>query len=61
VTPPPRLTPTVANLASGSHERQVLDFWKAKSARPTHLVLYIHGGGWQASNKNSLSGPRPRT
>jgi len=56
-TPPPRLTPTVANLAYGGHERQVLDFWKAKSARPTPLVLYIHGGGWQAGDKNSLSDP----
>src|SRR5262245_66242236 len=28
-------TPTVANLAYGKHERQVLDFWKAKSDKPT--------------------------
>jgi len=54
---PPRPTPTVANLAYGKHERQVLDFWQAKSEKPTPLVLYIHGGGWQGGDKSSLSGP----
>jgi acetyl esterase/lipase len=49
-------TPTVANLAYGKHERQVLDFWKAKSDKPTPLVLYIHGGGWRGGDKSSLSG-----
>jgi acetyl esterase/lipase len=49
-----RLAPTVANVAYGTHERQVLDFWQAKSDRPTPLVLYIHGGGWQNGDKNSL-------
>src|SRR5438874_484856 len=51
---PPRPTPTVANLAYGKHERQVLDFWQAKSEKPTPLVLYIHGGGWQGGDKSSL-------
>src|SRR5262245_40151966 len=45
--PPPRPAPTAANVAYGTHERQVLDFWQARSDRPTPLVLYIHGGGWQ--------------
>src|SRR6266542_941123 len=51
---PPRPTPTVANLAYDKHERQVLDFWQAKSEKPTPLVLYIHGGGWQGGDKSSL-------
>ncbi len=51
---PTTLPPTVANLPYGSHERQVLDFWKAKSDRPTPLVLYIHGGGWQNGDKRGL-------
>src|SRR5258707_14674950 len=55
---PRRPTPTVANLAYGKHERQVLDFWQAQSKKPTPLVLYIHGGGWQAGDKKSL-GPPP--
>jgi acetyl esterase/lipase len=49
------LAPTVAKLPYGKHERQVLDFWQAKSAQPTPLVLYIHGGGWRGGDKNSLS------
>jgi acetyl esterase/lipase len=52
----PRPTPTVANLAYGKHERQVLDFWQAKADKPTPLVLYIHGGGWQNGDKSGLSG-----
>src|SRR5438105_1297846 len=51
----PRPTPTAANVAYGKHERQVLDFWQAKSEKPTPLVLYIHGGGWQNGDKKSLS------
>src|SRR5947209_1949106 len=54
--PPKQLTPTAANVAYGTHERQVLDFWQAKSDRPTPLVLYIHGGGWQNGDKKGLSG-----
>src|SRR5262245_50217603 len=53
--PPPQPPPTVANFAYGKHQRQVLDFWQAKSDKPTPLVLYIHGGGWRAGDKNSLA------
>jgi acetyl esterase/lipase len=53
---PPRPAPTAANLAYGAHERQVLDFWKAKSDKPTPLVLYIHGGGWRNGDKAGLGG-----
>lgn len=51
---PSKLPPTVADLHYGPHERQVLDFWKAKSDKPTPLVLYIHGGGWQRGDKSGL-------
>ncbi len=53
--PTPQPTPTVAKLAYGPHERQVLDFWKADSDKPTPLVLYIHGGGWRNGDKSGLS------
>src|SRR5947209_1351665 len=53
---PSRPTPTAAKVAYGTHERQVLDFWQAKSEQPTPLVLYIHGGGWVNGDKNGLSG-----
>lgn len=51
---PAQAQPTVAKFAYGKHERQVLDFWQAKSDTPTPLVLYIHGGGWQGGDKNSM-------
>jgi acetyl esterase/lipase len=38
-------------VAYGSHPRQVLDFYQAKSDKPTPLVFYIHGGGWQGGDK----------
>jgi acetyl esterase/lipase len=54
--PPKGPPPTVAALAYGKHPRQVLDFWQAKSEKPTPLVLYIHGGGWQGGDKSSGNG-----
>jgi acetyl esterase/lipase len=48
---PPRPEPTMANVAYGEHPRQRLDFWRAKSDRPTPLVLLIHGGGWTGGDK----------
>jgi acetyl esterase/lipase len=48
---PVQLKPTVANVAYGTHERQVLDFWKAESSGPTPLLFHIHGGGWVAGDK----------
>lgn len=54
--PVPSVPPTAANVAYGTHERQVLDFWQAKSEQPTPLVLYIHGGGWRGGDKGSVGG-----
>ena len=48
--------PTAANVPYGKHERQVLDFWKAESATPTPVLFFIHGGGWQAGDKNRTGG-----
>ena len=47
----PSRTPTQANVPYGSHERQVLDFYKANSAKPTPLLFFIHGGGWVNGDK----------
>ncbi|HET6576178.1 MAG TPA: alpha/beta hydrolase [Fimbriiglobus sp.] len=44
--------PTQANVPYGEHPRQVLDFYQAKSARPTPVVFAIHGGGWVNGNKD---------
>lgn len=49
--------PDGADVKYGPHERNVLDFWKAKSERPTPLVIYIHGGGFVGGDKRSLSRP----
>lgn len=49
--PKPARPPTLANVAYGTHERQVLDFYKAESAQPTPLLFFIHGGGWVAGDK----------
>ncbi len=50
----PQRPPTLANVAYGSHERQVLDFYKADSSRPTPLLFFIHGGGWVAGDKRAV-------
>ncbi|MES2695811.1 MAG: alpha/beta hydrolase, partial [Verrucomicrobiota bacterium] len=48
---PPQPAPTLDNVAYGTHERQVLDFWKADSNRPTPVLFHIHGGGWVNGDK----------
>lgn len=43
--------PTYENVKYGPHERNVLDFWQAKSDQPTPLLISIHGGGFITGNK----------
>lgn len=43
-------------MAYGKHPKQVLDFYKAKSDKPTPLMFFIHGGGWMGGTKNGVSG-----
>lgn len=47
--------PTLANVSYGDHARQVLDFWKAPSEKPTPVLFYIHGGGWVQFDKNEVT------
>jgi len=49
--PKPPVPPTAANEKYGPHDRNVLDFFQAKSEKPTPLVFCIHGGGWQGGDK----------
>ncbi|MEW6360406.1 MAG: alpha/beta hydrolase [Planctomycetota bacterium] len=51
----PRIAPTQANVKYGPHERNVFDFWKAESAEPTALVVFIHGGGFISGDKAKAS------
>ena len=46
--------PTLSNIAYGTYERQVLDFWKADATAPTPLVFTIHGGGWTSGEKERV-------
>jgi len=43
----------LSNVKYGPHVRNVLDFYPAKSDKPTPVVLYIHGGGWQGGDKKT--------
>jgi acetyl esterase/lipase len=47
--------PTEANVPYGEDPRQVLDFWKADTKDPAPLLFFIHGGGWNSGNKNSVA------
>lgn len=50
--------PTHADVAYGEHQKQRYDIWLAKrsDAKPTPLVIYIHGGGFRGGDKASLRG-----
>ncbi len=47
--------PDIANYRYGTHQRHVFDLWKAKSDKPTPLVVFIHGGGFRAGDKGQVS------
>jgi acetyl esterase/lipase len=47
--------PDHADVRYGPHERNVLDVWLAKSPTTTPLVIYYHGGGFQAGDKRTLN------
>ncbi|MHC4997270.1 MAG: hypothetical protein ACYTGQ_19740 [Planctomycetota bacterium] len=46
--------PTLSEVRYGSHERHVMDFWRAESDEPTPLVFVIHGGGWKGGSKERV-------
>jgi arylformamidase len=42
--------------AYGSDPLQKLDFWRASSARPAPLVVFVHGGSWKNWDKRNGTG-----
>jgi len=56
VSPPPAGFRAVRDLdyVGAGNARQMLDLYlpEAKSEKPHPLVVYIHGGGWEAGNKD---------
>jgi hypothetical protein len=49
------LTPDSANAKYGPYTLNQFDFWKAKSTKPTPLVIWIHGGGLTQGSKVDVS------
>jgi acetyl esterase/lipase len=49
------IAPTYANVPYGPHERNVLDFWKAESDKPTPVLVFIHGGGFLGGDKEGYN------
>jgi acetyl esterase/lipase len=45
---------TLSGIRYGTHERHIMDFWRAKSDTPTPLAFVIHGGGWTGGTKERL-------
>ncbi len=46
------LKPDIANAAYGTHERDRVDVYLAKSDKPTPVVFMIHGGGFRNGDKS---------
>jgi acetyl esterase/lipase len=47
--------PTHSEVSYGPHPRNVLDFWQARSEKPSPIVLVIHGGGWNNGSKELVN------
>src|SRR3954453_14969504 len=47
--------PDMTDVVYGSDKKfNVIDLWKAKSDKPTPLVIFIHGGGFGGGNKDVI-------
>jgi len=50
--------PTLANVRYGKYDRDVLDVFQVKTAKPAPVLIYFHGGGWLGGDKKSMD-PAP--
>lgn len=53
------LPPTESDIAYGKHERNRLDLWKAKSRKPSPVLVYIHGGAFRMGDKKMIHAQIP--
>ena len=42
------------NVSYGKYDRNVLDLWVANTDKPSPLVIFFHGGGFQGGDKSSV-------
>ena len=57
-TPTPQPEKPKSDIADGKYGEfaaNTFDLWKAKSSKPTPLVVYIHGGGLAGGDKSGIS------
>lgn len=54
IEPGQSAAPKHADVAYGAHERNRLDFWPAKSNRPTPVLIFFHGGSFKAGDKSAV-------
>jgi acetyl esterase len=47
--------PDIADGTYGPYQASTFDLWKAKSKKPTPLMIYIHGGGLAAGEKSNIN------
>ncbi|MFZ1702225.1 MAG: alpha/beta hydrolase [Pyrinomonadaceae bacterium] len=47
--------PDIADGKYGEFAANTFDLWKAKSKKPTPLVVYVHGGGLATGDKSKIS------
>ncbi|MEQ1824559.1 MAG: family 16 glycoside hydrolase [Pirellula sp.] len=45
--------PTYYDVSYGPHPKQILHFWRAESNKPTPVLFFVHGGGWQGGGRLS--------
>ena len=46
--------PIYPNVRYGRYDRNVLDFYRAESAKPAPVLIYFHGGGWVQGDKKGF-------
>ncbi len=46
---------TAADVRYGEYDRDVLDFFQAKTTNPAPVLIYFHGGGWMGGDKKSFN------